>query len=108
MTSDRSEVRDPDSRAMMAGDAEVAFERREHLDLAWQNCALDLASFSGAQDELGRGSRRERSRLIMAIDGAKLGDSLKAEHGAEPTFASAHNERFRVPSDALGPATRRR
>ncbi len=114
---------------MMAGDAEVAFERREHLDLAWQNCALDLAmrmnrkavlrpdalphlaacdfaladlrarpsrglSFSGAQDELGRGSRRERSRLIMAIDGAKLGDSLKAEHGAEPTFASAHNERF--------------
>src|SRR5216684_2226696 len=96
MTSDRSEVRDPDSRAMMAGDAEVAFERREHLDLAWQNCALDLAmrmnrkavlrpdalphlaacdfaladlrarpsrglSFSGAQDELGRGIRRQPS-----------------------------------------------
>ena len=43
LASDWSKVGNPNSGAMMAGDAEIAFERRKHLDLACQHRALDLA-----------------------------------------------------------------
>ncbi len=129
LAPERSEVRNPNPRAMMAGDAEVAFERRQHLDLAWQHHALDLATrmngeaalsvdalshlaahhfaladlragparglcFAGAQDEFGRGSRRERRGLVVAVDGAQLGNRLEAQHRAEAAFASSHDQRF--------------
>ena len=114
---------------MMAGDAEVTFEGREHLDLAWQYGSFDPATrvnrkpvlpsdtlpdlaprdfaladlcarpsrglvLARAKDELSRRSRRESRGLVMAVNGPKLRDRLKAEHGAESTLASAHNECF--------------
>ena len=129
LASDRRKVRNPYSGAMVAGDAQVTFEGREHLDLAREHRALDLATrvnrkpvlssdalsdlaphnfaladlcarpsrglaLAGAENELGGRRRGESRGLVVAVYGAKLGNGLKAEHGAEATFASAHNERF--------------
>ena len=71
-------------------------------DLAAHDLALaDLRArparglgFAGAQDELGGGSRGQSRRLVVAVDGAKLGDGLKAKHRAESAFAPAHDQRF--------------
>jgi hypothetical protein len=50
--------------------------------------------FSGAQNELGGRCCAESRRLVVAVDGAKLGDGLEPKYGAHAAFAPPHNERF--------------
>ncbi len=53
---------------------------------------LGRLRLSGSQNQLGGGRRDQRGGLIRAVNGAQLGDGLKAEHDREAALASAHDQ----------------